>query len=41
VPVAAPPSRRDASWRPDGAGFLRISVIDASGATDSVLVRIE
>ncbi|MCI4677847.1 penicillin-binding protein 1C [Rhodoblastus acidophilus] len=33
--------RHDASWTPDGAGFARVSVIDANGAGDSVLVRLE
>lgn len=33
--------RRQAEWQPDGAGFVRISVLDAAGASDSVLVRIE
>jgi penicillin-binding protein 1C len=33
--------RHEASWAPDGAGFARVSVIDANGAGDSVLVRIE
>ena len=33
--------RHEASWTPDGAGFARVSVIDADGAGDSVLVRIE
>jgi penicillin-binding protein 1C len=28
-------------WRPDGAGFARVSVIDAKGATDSVVVRLQ
>jgi penicillin-binding protein 1C len=41
APVGAPSLRRNSSWRPDGAGFARVSVIDAGGATDSVLVRIE
>jgi penicillin-binding protein 1C len=41
APVGGPELRRQASWRPDGAGFARISVMDASGATDSVTVRIE
>jgi len=41
APVGAPELRRQAAWRPDGAGFARISVVDAQGATDSVLVRIE
>ncbi|MHB2166409.1 penicillin-binding protein 1C [Alsobacter sp. R-9] len=38
-PVAA--ARRQALWTPDGAGFARVSVVDALGATDSVTVRVE
>ncbi len=41
VPLGAPDLRREAAWTPDGAGFARVSVIDAQGATDSVLVRLE
>ena len=41
VPVGAPQIRREASWKPDGAGFVRVSIIDAGGATDSVVVRLE
>jgi penicillin-binding protein 1C len=41
APVTAPMLRRQSSWQPDGAGFTRVSVIDAQGATDSVMVRIE
>ena len=41
APVGAPDLRRQSTWRPDGAGFVRVSVIDARGATDSVNVRIE
>ncbi len=33
--------RRQAAWTPDGSGFARVSVIDALGATDSVVVRVE
>ena len=33
--------RRQAEWVPPGAGFARISVMDASGASDSVMVRLE
>ncbi len=40
-PIGAPELRREASWLPDGAGFARISVIDARGASDSVSVRLE
>nr|WP_245257549.1 penicillin-binding protein 1C [Methylocapsa acidiphila] len=41
APIGAPDLRRQASWTPDGAGFARVSVMDAKGSTDSVLVRIE
>jgi penicillin-binding protein 1C len=41
APVEAGTLRRESSWQPEGAGFVRLSVIDAKGATDSVLVRIE
>ncbi|MGO4387890.1 penicillin-binding protein 1C [Microvirga sp. 2YAF29] len=41
APVEAGTLRRESSWVPDGAGFVRLSVIDARGATDSVVVRVE
>ncbi len=41
APIGEPDARRQAVWRPDGAGFARVSVIDAKGATDSVVVRLE
>ena len=41
APLGAPEVRRQSSWMPDGAGFARVSVMDAKGATDSVMVRIE
>jgi penicillin-binding protein 1C len=41
LPIGAPALRREARWLPDGAGFARISVIDANGASDSVSVRLE
>jgi penicillin-binding protein 1C len=41
APVGEPNLRRQASWTPDGAGFARVSVMDAKGATDSVMVRLE
>ncbi len=41
MPVLGPVPRRQALWRPGGPGFLRISVIDAAGATDSVSVRVQ
>ncbi len=40
-PAGPPEPRRQTSWRPDGAGFARVSVIDAKGASDSVVVRLE
>jgi penicillin-binding protein 1C len=40
-PIGDPDARRQSVWRPDGAGFARVSVIDAKGATDSILVRLE
>jgi penicillin-binding protein 1C len=41
APIGAPDLRRQSSWMPDGAGFARVSVIDAKGASDSVVVRLE
>ena len=41
APLGGPDVRRQSSWMPDGAGFARVSVMDAKGATDSVMVRIE
>lgn len=41
APVGAPDLRRQSIWQPDGAGFARVSVIDAKGASDSVLVRLD
>ena len=41
APIGAPAIRRETTWTPDGAGFVRLSVIDARGATDSVVVRLE
>jgi penicillin-binding protein 1C len=40
-PVGHAELRRQSAWRPDGAGFARVSVIDARGASDSVVVRLE
>ena len=41
APIAAADLRRQSAWTPDGAGFARVSVIDATGAVDSVMVRLE
>ncbi len=40
-PVSAPDLRRQSQWSPDGAGFARVSVIDAHGSSDSVTVRLQ
>jgi penicillin-binding protein 1C len=40
-PVAEPDLRRQSAWKPDGAGFARVSVVDAKGASDAVVVRLE
>ncbi len=40
-PLGGPDSRRTATWRSDGAGFARVSVMDAGGASDTVTVRID
>ncbi|WP_156330294.1 penicillin-binding protein 1C [Bosea vaviloviae] len=41
APVLAPTRRREAAWQPPGKGFMRISVIDGSGASESVSVRLQ
>ncbi|MGL4438574.1 MAG: penicillin-binding protein 1C, partial [Bosea sp. (in: a-proteobacteria)] len=41
APVAQGVLRRDATLSAAGAGFARVSVIDASGASDSVMVRLQ
>ena len=40
-PVGDAELRRQSAWKPDGAGFARVSVIDAKGASDAVVVRLE
>jgi penicillin-binding protein 1C len=41
APVAAATDRRAFSYSPEGPGFLRLTVMDANGAADSVIVRVE
>lgn len=41
TPVAQNVSRRDATLPAAGLGFARVSVIDSSGASDSVTVRLQ
>ncbi|MCK9919487.1 penicillin-binding protein 1C [Microbacteriaceae bacterium K1510] len=41
VPLAPPGARRTLFFRPDGPGFVRVTVMDARGASDSVTVRLQ
>ena len=40
-PVGEADLRREGAWKPDGAGFARVSVVDGKGASDAVVVRLE
>ena len=40
-PVGEADLRRQSAWKPDGAGFARVSVIDGKGGSDAVVVRLE
>ncbi len=39
-PIGASPHSRQAVWHPDGEGFVRVTVIDATGKTASVVARV-
>ena len=41
VPLATPRGRRTLFFTPEGPGFVRLTVIDARGTADSVLVRLQ
>ena len=41
VPFAAQSGQRTLFFQPDGPGFVRLTVMDASGAADSVTVRLQ
>ena len=41
VPLSPQGSRRTVFFEPDGPGFVRLTVMDARGATDSVSVRLQ
>jgi penicillin-binding protein 1C len=41
VPLAADGVSRTLFFQPDGPGFVRLTVLDAAGATDSVTVRLQ
>jgi penicillin-binding protein 1C len=40
-PIGEAELRRNAAWKPDGAGFARVTVVDSKGASDAVTVRLE
>ncbi len=41
VPLPASGARRTLMFQPDGPGFVRLTVMDARGAADSVMVRVQ
>ena len=41
VPLSGPGGRRTLFFQPDGPGFVRLTVLDARGAADSVTVRLQ
>lgn len=41
LPVASEAGRRDAEWQPDGAGFARVTVMDAAGRVATARFRVE
>jgi penicillin-binding protein 1C len=41
APVGDAEIRRQSAWQPDGAGFARVTVTDAKGASGAVTVRLE
>jgi penicillin-binding protein 1C len=40
-PLPAAPGRRTLFFEPEGPGFVRLTVMDAKGSTDSVVVRLQ
>ncbi len=41
VPIGRSPFARAETWRPDGAGFVTLSVVDRNGNADRVTVRVQ
>jgi penicillin-binding protein 1C len=41
LPLPAKKTARTLFFEPDGPGFVRLTVMDATGAADSVLVRLQ
>ena len=40
APIAADPARRETSWTPSAAGFYRVTILDAAGASARARVRV-
>ncbi len=40
-PIAQTPFARSETWKPDGPGFVTLSVVDRDGKSDRVTVRVE
>jgi penicillin-binding protein 1C len=41
MPLSDPAGRHTLFFEPDGPGFVRLTVMDARGVTDSVVVRLQ
>jgi penicillin-binding protein 1C len=41
IPLGAASTRRTVFFTPDGPGFVRLTVMDAKGSADSVMVRLQ
>ena len=41
MPVLSAAGKRVVLFDPDGPGFVRVTVMDAQGKTDSVVVRVQ
>jgi penicillin-binding protein 1C len=41
VPIGPETSRRNLFFMTEGQGFVRVTVMDARGAADSVMVRVQ
>ncbi|PPC87352.1 MAG: penicillin-binding protein 1C [Hyphomicrobium sp.] len=41
APITSDPHARETAWQPKGAGFTKVTVIDANGRVDRVSVRVK
>ena len=41
APISSDPNAREVAWQPKGAGFAKLTVIDANGKVDRVSVRLK